>query len=173
VSGEDPERSSDKLFACITNRPSHFQQCSASLMLVHTFACQMNFPARHIGIIRAIWVMLSRRSSRQADRQNISAASMDVTPIALEVYGTCSQLPRESTLRPPSRRSMWSLRRPPQQHAVDRPEHAQLASNLCEKSAASALWNPSASTIEEAQNGLRVRPETSGGIAEFSEHEAD
>jgi hypothetical protein len=65
------------------------------------------------------------------------AASMDVTPIALEVCGTCSQLPWESTLRPPSRRSMWSLRRPPQQHAVDRPEHAQLASNLCEKSAAS------------------------------------
>jgi hypothetical protein len=73
VSGEDPERSSDKLFACITNRRTccisnnaRPRSCWSTRLLAN------EFPARHIGIIRAIWVMLSRRSSRQADRQNIS-----------------------------------------------------------------------------------------------------
>jgi len=85
------------------------------------------------------------------------AASMDVTPIALEVYGTCSQLPWEATLRPPSRRYMWSLRRPPQQMPLIAPNMRNLRRTFAKNPQPPALWNPSASTIEEAQNGLRLR----------------
>ena len=38
---------------------------------------------------------------------------------------------------------------------------------------ANGIFNISLSTTTAPVNGLRVRPETSGRIAEFSEHEAD
>jgi hypothetical protein len=114
VSGEDPERSSDKLFACITNRRTCCISNNARPRSCWSTRLPMNFPR---GISAPFAQFGSCFPVDRADKliaKIYPAASMDVTPIALEVCGTCSQFPWESTLRPPSRRSMWSLRRPPQ-----------------------------------------------------------